>query len=42
MIQKRLKLINLVEEQKIGVSCAAKKLHIKIPTAKVILSSYRK
>jgi len=32
----------MVEVQKIGVSKAARKLRIKIPTAKVILSSYRK
>ena len=32
----------MVEEQGHGVSKAAKKLRIKVPTAKVILSNYRK
>jgi len=35
-------LIDMVEKQKIGVTRAARKLRLKIPTAKVILSSYRK
>jgi len=41
-MKKRLKLIDMVEKQKIGVTRAARKLRLKIPTAKVILSSYRK
>jgi hypothetical protein len=42
LIEKRLKLIEMTEELNIGVTRAARKLRIKIPTAKVILSSYRK
>lgn len=41
-MQKRLKLIHMVITLNVGVTKAARKLRIKIPTAKVILSSYRK
>jgi DNA-binding IclR family transcriptional regulator len=41
-MKKRLKLIDMVEKQKIGVTKAARKLRLKTATAKVILSSYRK
>lgn len=35
-------MIDLVENQKMGVTRASKKLRIKIPTARVILSTFRR
>lgn len=32
----------MIENENLTISRAAKKLHIKLPTAKVILSNYRK
>ena len=41
-IKKRVKLINLVIEQGLGMSKAAKKMNIKLSTAKVIVANYTK
>ena len=40
--QKRLELIKLVEEEHVLIYKAAKRLRIKLATAKVILNNYRK
>ena len=42
LTQKRVKLIDLIEKEGYGVTKAARQLRVKIPTAKVILSNYRK
>jgi hypothetical protein len=40
-MQKRMSLINLIENQGYGVTQAARQLRMKIPTAKAILYLYR-
>ena len=40
-MQKRLTLINLIENEGYGVTQAARKVRIKVPTAKAILYLYR-
>lgn len=40
--QKRMRLIEMIEKEGATIVRAAKKLRIKLPTAKVILRNYRK
>ena len=41
-IQKRMLLIDLIINKRESITKTSKKLHVKLPTAKAILSSFRK